>query len=170
MDDPTELRGLRAALHEALTAEALTAEALTAEASTGQAPTGQAPTGETPNDQAAPPGQAPPAADGLDEVPERVALVATELATNALRHGLPPTIVRLLSYRDHLVLDVVDHDRNSVPELPDASPGDCGGQGLRLARAFSQDIGWYALDGAKHIWASFPRPAHTASRAPGQGG
>jgi serine/threonine-protein kinase RsbW len=50
-----------------------------------------------------------PAGAELDEVPEKVVLVATELATNALRHGLPPTIVRLGRHDEVFVLDVADH-------------------------------------------------------------
>jgi serine/threonine-protein kinase RsbW len=98
-------------------------------------------------------------ADGesLDDIPERVVLVATELATNALRHGLPPTIIRLLTYDDHFVLDVADHDLASVPELADTRPLGASGRGLQLAGALSLDVGWYATDGTKHIWASFPR-------------
>ncbi|WP_320068107.1 ATP-binding protein [Micromonospora sp. RTGN7] len=116
-----ELRGLRAALHEALTGLAL--------------------------------------AEGeeLDGIPERVVLVATELATNALMHGLPPTTVRLLRDDDVFILDVTDHDLDTVPELADARPLDAGGRGLQLARAFSLNVGWYATNGTKHIWASFPR-------------
>ncbi|WP_328822439.1 ATP-binding protein [Micromonospora rubida] len=93
----------------------------------------------------------------LDGVPERVVLVATELATNALLHGLPPTTVRLLRDEDVFILDVTDHDLTSVPELADTLPLGTGGRGLQLARAFSLDVGWYATEGTKHIWASFPR-------------
>jgi serine/threonine-protein kinase RsbW len=93
----------------------------------------------------------------LDEVPEQVVLVATELATNALRHGLPPTVVRLLCGEDCFLLDVADHDLSRVPELGDIDPAGSGGRGLQLARALSLDVGWYATDDAKHIWASFGR-------------
>ncbi|MGC4804671.1 ATP-binding protein [Micromonospora sp. DT233] len=97
------------------------------------------------------------AGEELDGIPERIALVATELATNALMHGLPPTTVRLLRDDDVLILDVADHDLSTVPELADTRPLDVGGRGLQLARAFSLDVGWYATAGTKHIWASFPR-------------
>ncbi|WBB80679.1 ATP-binding protein [Micromonospora sp. WMMD882] len=97
------------------------------------------------------------AGERLDEVPELVVLVATELATNALRHGLPPTIVSLLANDDCFVLDVADHDLARAPELPDAQPFESGGRGLQLARALSLDVGWYATEDAKHIWASFDR-------------
>ncbi|MFI6160573.1 ATP-binding protein [Micromonospora sp. PTRAS2] len=93
----------------------------------------------------------------LDDIPERIVLVATELATNALLHGLPPTTVRLLRDDDLFILDVADHDLTTVPELADTRPLGAGGRGLQLARAFSLDVGWYATEGTKHIWASFPR-------------
>ncbi|MBY8871703.1 ATP-binding protein [Micromonospora sp. PLK6-60] len=94
----------------------------------------------------------------LDHIPEQVVLVATELATNALVHGLPPTTVRLLEAADCFVLDVADHDLSTTPEMADTRPLGSGGRGLQLARAFSLDVGWYATDTSKHIWATFPRP------------
>lgn len=93
----------------------------------------------------------------LDEIPELVVLVATELATNALRHGIPPTTVRLLTAVDFFILDVADHDVSTLPELEDARPLDDGGRGLQIAQALSLDVGWYATEDTKNIWASFPR-------------
>ncbi|MCX4474637.1 hypothetical protein C5N14_14525 [Micromonospora sp. MW-13] len=93
----------------------------------------------------------------LDGIPERVVLVATELATNALLHGLPPTTVRLLRGEEVFILDVADRDLSTVPELADIRPLGAGGRGLQLARAFSLAVGWYATEDTKHIWASFPR-------------
>ncbi|WP_446218107.1 ATP-binding protein [Micromonospora sp. IBHARD004] len=93
----------------------------------------------------------------LDEVPGLVVLVATELASNALRHGIPPTIVTLLAADDCFILDVADHDLASVPELAETHPLDSGGRGLLLAQSVSLAVGWYATDDTKNIWASFPR-------------
>ncbi|MET9300756.1 MULTISPECIES: ATP-binding protein [Micromonospora] len=95
--------------------------------------------------------------EDLDEVPHLVVLVATELASNALRHGRPPTIVTLLTTDDRFLLDVADHDVSSVPELTDISPTDSGGRGLFLAQSVSLDVGWYATGKTKNIWASFSR-------------
>ncbi|MGC4893705.1 ATP-binding protein [Micromonospora sp. DT31] len=95
--------------------------------------------------------------EDLDEVPHLVVLVATELASNALRHARPPTIVTLLAADDLFLLDVADHDVGTVPELTDISPTDSGGRGLFLAQSVSLDVGWYATGGTKNIWASFPR-------------
>ena len=94
--------------------------------------------------------------DTLDSVPEHMMLVATELATNAIRHGSPPTEVRLLHTEDQFVLDVADHDLSTVPELAGTRPIDAGGRGLQLARSFSLEVGWYATETTKHIWATFP--------------
>ncbi|MFG1953074.1 ATP-binding protein [Micromonospora sp. NPDC048830] len=107
-------------------------------------------------------GHALGAGEQLDDIPERVVLVATELATNALKHGLPPTTVRLLCADDVFILDVADHDLSTVPEFGDTDPLGAGGRGLQLAHAFSLDVGWYATPHAKHIWASFPREAEPA--------
>ncbi|MEH0823888.1 MULTISPECIES: ATP-binding protein [Micromonospora] len=95
--------------------------------------------------------------EDLDEVPHLVVLVATELASNALRHGRPPTIITLLTTDDRFLLDVADHDVSTVPELTDISPMDSGGRGLFLAQSVSLDVGWYATEKTKNIWASFSR-------------
>lgn len=103
-------------------------------------------------------GQLLPHGAELDEVPEKVALVATELATNALRHGLPPTIVRLGRTESCFILDVADHSPDVLPEYADDRPPGAGGMGLRLAKQFALEIGWYVEDDTKHVWAEFPLP------------
>ena len=102
-----------------------------------------------------------PEFDGrLEDVPEKMLLVATELATNALRHGRPPTSVRLYEVDDEgYILDVADHDPQILPEFADFRPPGGGGLGLRLAEEFSLDIGWFVNGPTKHIWARFPRVA-----------
>lgn len=97
--------------------------------------------------------------DELDEVPEKVALVASELATNALRHGLPPTVVRLLRSDEAFVLDVADHDTGVIPQPEDEDADSEGGRGLQIARRLALDVGWYAADTTKHVWAQFAAPA-----------
>ncbi len=93
----------------------------------------------------------------MNDLFDRVAVVATELATNALRHGLPPTVVRLLQQDDRLILDVADHDMDAPPEMDADRPLGAGGLGLRLTQTFAVDVGWYTTDVSKHVWASFPR-------------
>jgi serine/threonine-protein kinase RsbW len=103
-------------------------------------------------------GQPLPDGAELDEIPEKVVLVATELATNALRHGLPPTIVRLGKNELVFVLDVADHSPEAVPEYADDRPPGAGGLGLHLAKQYALDLGWYTQDNTKHVWAEFPVP------------
>jgi serine/threonine-protein kinase RsbW len=93
---------------------------------------------------------------GPGDVADRMTFVATELATNALRHGAPPTVVRLMRVRDRLIIDVADYDRDAEPHVAEGRPLGAGGLGLQLARTFASDIGWYATDVTKHVWASFP--------------
>ncbi|GLY96431.1 ATP-binding protein [Actinoplanes sp. NBRC 103695] len=97
----------------------------------------------------------------LDGIPERMVLVVTELATNAIKHGHPPTRIRLLRTGDQFVLDVADHDLTAFPELAETRPINAGGRGLHLAQAFALEVGWYATHDTKHIWAVFPIDAES---------
>ncbi|WP_206074385.1 ATP-binding protein [Antribacter gilvus] len=86
----------------------------------------------------------------------RVVLVASELATNALRHGSPPVRVRLLSDGRAATVDVVDHRPETPPVLAAGRRPGAGGFGLQLARRAARDIGWFrAGNGEKHVWARF---------------
>jgi hypothetical protein len=91
----------------------------------------------------------------LGRVPENMVLVASELATNALEHGLPPTVLTLATDDTSYLLDVCDSDLESVPMLAGERPVGAGGFGLLIARRVSQDVGWYTEDDAKHVWAMF---------------
>ena len=98
----------------------------------------------------------------LEATPERVVLVASELATNALRHGLPPTRVRLLSDGRELVVDVVDHSPDA-PVVAGRRPACAGGFGLVLAQRASTAVGWCRTGtGEKHVWARFDVPVFRA--------
>ncbi|BBH65856.1 hypothetical protein ACTI_25410 [Actinoplanes sp. OR16] len=83
-------------------------------------------------------------------------MVATELATNALRHGRPPAEVRLLRVASLLVVDACDHDPDAEPQFDTERPLGQGGLGLLLARTFALEVGWYRDGSSKHVWASFP--------------
>lgn len=94
----------------------------------------------------------------LDEVPEQVAIAATELATNAIRHGRPPTRVYLRRTEHTFVLDVADEDPGTAPEVDDRrAPGD-GGLGLQIVSELAEAVGWYADGTSKHVWAEFRIP------------
>ncbi|MEU4429031.1 ATP-binding protein [Actinoplanes sp. NPDC024001] len=88
---------------------------------------------------------------------DRMVVVATELATNALRYGLPPTEVRLLHADDRLIIDVADRDLETEPRFDLDRPPGAGGLGLALARTFAADVGWFKTGETKHVWAGFHR-------------
>jgi anti-sigma regulatory factor (Ser/Thr protein kinase) len=92
----------------------------------------------------------------LDRVPENMVLVASELATNALEHGRPPTSITLSADTTDYLLDVCDSDVNTAPVVAGARPTGAGGFGLVIARRLSQDVGWYTTHDTKHVWAIFP--------------
>ena len=64
-------------------------------------------------------------------------------------------MVRLLSDGDRLIIDVADQDLAAEPRVEDRPLG-AGGLGLQLTRSFAIDVGWYAAEDTKHVWASFP--------------
>lgn len=90
-----------------------------------------------------------------EDVPDRVVLVASELATNALVHGCAPATVRLCGDRHDFLLDVLDHDVATTPHMAvGRAPGE-GGFGLQIARHLSEEVGWYTTGSTKHVWATF---------------
>lgn len=100
------------------------------------------------------------AAWGLVELAENMELVVSELATNALRHG-----VRLdgtcrhgvhmsLVRRGQLVTSAFTDPGSSVPTLRYSGPLDTGGLGLHIVDSLSLRWGWSALaPHGKIVWA-----------------
>ena len=100
-----------------------------------------------------------PVITGDDDVLHRVVLVATELASNAIRHAVTPLSVRLGHGADCLVLVVADRDPLVGPRYAPDRPVGRGGLGLQLVREMATDAGWYIDGTSKHVWATFPLPA-----------
>ncbi|RAG87282.1 ATP-binding protein [Streptacidiphilus pinicola] len=81
----------------------------------------------------------------LDDVAEALALIVTELVTNAVRHSGSPDVTLLLCVADgDLTVQVSDTGRWRRPTAPPASepgarePGPlCGGRGLLLVEAYA---------------------------------
>lgn len=90
-----------------------------------------------------------------EELAERLQLVATELAGNALRHGRPPTVVVLHRSDGKLVIDVVDGDAETGPAVDERRAGGEGGLGLVLTERLAEDVGWFPTGSGKLVWASF---------------
>ncbi|MFD1364453.1 ATP-binding protein [Actinoplanes sichuanensis] len=95
-----------------------------------------------------------PAADPAD-LAERLVIVVTELAGNALVHGRAPVLVMLHRSNGDVVVDVVDGDRESVPVVDDRRASGEGGLGLVLTQRLAGRVGWYPTVAGKGVWASF---------------
>ncbi|HUR09115.1 MAG TPA: ATP-binding protein [Nonomuraea sp.] len=98
---------------------------------------------------------------GLGELIENMELVVSELATNALRHGLHlaegggqrPVHMSLVR-RGHLVTSAFTDPGSSVPVLRYPGPLDTGGLGLHIVESLSHRWGWSALaPHGKIVWA-----------------
>jgi anti-sigma regulatory factor (Ser/Thr protein kinase) len=111
---------------------------------------------------------------GLSELFDNVALVTSELVTNALRHGvgagrgpssaagcggIPPTVrLSLAHWTSRVVCSVRDpSDQGPMTKTPDFIAE--SGRGLHLVASCSDAWGWHPLAGAgKVVWALFPAP------------
>jgi anti-sigma regulatory factor (Ser/Thr protein kinase) len=98
------------------------------------------------------------AGPALEDVAERMTIVASELATNALLHAGSPSVVTMSRARRAFVLDVADDRPSAVPEITERRPAGAGGRGLRLTADLAGDCGWYRDEGTKHVWALFDVP------------
>jgi two-component sensor histidine kinase len=84
---------------------------------------------------------------------ERMVLVVDELASNALRHGIPPAGATLSRSGDQWMIAVSD-SAAGVPPLPaeGRDPGR-GGFGLYLVADLAQRHGWCTAGRRKVLWA-----------------
>ncbi|MGW8953989.1 ATP-binding protein [Streptomyces sp. NPDC055709] len=106
----------------------------------------------------------------LDERFDDVALVVSELVTNALRHALPadtprgqepPVRLHLMRWTGRLVCAVRDPSEESPVAGEAEDSAECG-RGLFLVDSFSDSWGWHPLAGpltGKVVWALFLLPA-----------
>jgi anti-sigma regulatory factor (Ser/Thr protein kinase) len=94
----------------------------------------------------------------IDDVVERLAIIATELTTNALTHAQAPAVVRLSRSRTAFLLDVADNRPSAPPTIGEARTAGARGRGLPITQDLSLDTGWYVADGSKHVWAQIDIP------------
>ncbi|KNB52095.1 ATP-binding protein [Streptomyces caatingaensis] len=107
---------------------------------------------------------------GIQRVFDDVALVVSELVTNAMRYAAPadppgggyepPIRLHLMRWTTRLVCAVRDPSEES-PVAGEAGAGDEHGRGLLLVENFSDAWGWHPLVGALHgkvVWALFRLP------------
>ena len=85
-----------------------------------------------------------------------LALVVTELVTNAVRHGNPPVEVELDTC-EHCVSVVVCDASTARPVQREAGDGDEGGRGLLLVDLLAAERGVRTSASGKAVWAELPR-------------
>ncbi len=94
----------------------------------------------------------------LAEAAQRLLLVLSELATNALKYGSQPVTVSLHAADGGWLLDVRDANWRTPPGHRARDDGRPGGYGLRILDTVTTAWGWYPgpHDGVKHVWAVVP--------------
>lgn len=88
---------------------------------------------------------------------ERAELTASELVTNALRHGEGSIELRLARVDEHVRLEVVDEGSGVVPEIREQAGDESGGWGLRIVDQLA--VRWGCYEGTTHVWAELPAAA-----------
>lgn len=104
-----------------------------------------------------------------DELTDAVALLATELVTNAVTHcrvSCARVAVTLALDAPELTLEVRDPDRDRLPEPHDSTPEEEGGRGLVLVAALADAWGCRPEPYAKCVWARFTVTAPEGARVP----
>jgi anti-sigma regulatory factor (Ser/Thr protein kinase) len=89
---------------------------------------------------------------GLERIVDDVALIASELVTNALRHGGGVRCVSLIRSHDHVRLEVSDSN-TSPPIARSAGDADTGGRGIAIVALLSERWGVEAQAEGKTVWA-----------------
>jgi two-component sensor histidine kinase len=96
-------------------------------------------------------------AHGLETLVDDVALVVSELASNAVRHAGTPFTVFLNGAEKSVVVGVEDGSPG-VPQQVTSGPFDLGGRGLDIVEQVSCAWGVRAQGRRKSVWARFEVP------------
>ncbi|MFI2508652.1 ATP-binding protein [Streptomyces sp. NPDC018972] len=92
---------------------------------------------------------------GYRDRQDDVRLCVSELATNALLHGVPPgrEFSLVLTGDGPLVRVEVRDSGGGGPRVRDVEADDCGGRGLHLVMALADDFGVTPHHPGKTVWA-----------------
>nr|WP_166755915.1 ATP-binding protein [Modestobacter marinus] len=102
--------------------------------------------------EALPAGRSPEDSDADEAAVERLLLIFEELASNGVRHGLPPVFTTVTGALTGWLIDVTDADPRDEPvPAVDRDPAH-GGLGLHLIARLCAAHGWAPEDGRKHVW------------------
>jgi anti-sigma regulatory factor (Ser/Thr protein kinase) len=83
-----------------------------------------------------------------------VALMVSELVTNAIVHGVGTISLRIDVKADAVRVEVADD--GNVALAPSPEPGAHGGWGLRIVEQLADD--WGVLEGSTKVWFQLGRP------------
>ncbi len=93
---------------------------------------------------------------GCPEIQDSLALVVSELVTNAVTHGRGPWRLRLVRRTGYLRVEVLDHGEHP-PTIRDADEDSEHGRGLFLIDALTTAWGVEPeTEGGKTVWAELP--------------
>lgn len=84
-----------------------------------------------------------------------IELVASELTTNAVAHGLPPVVLALESVGARVRLTVSSASRVDEPHPRHAADDESHGRGLAMIDLLALDWGWVREGDRLCVWADF---------------
>lgn len=94
---------------------------------------------------------------GLNGLSDDLALVVSEMVTNAVRHAAPPVSVEIEAGDEHVVVAVCDGSpQRPVPREADEDAE--GGRGMMLVDLLTADHGVRPQPPGKTVWARIPHP------------
>ena len=94
----------------------------------------------------------------VEDVVERAILVIDELASNALRHGSPPSSLRIGDEDGRWIVVVTDSAPHRLPTPARERPAGQGGYGLYVIADLTADHGVHCLADRKMVWACLDKP------------
>ncbi|MGW4198619.1 ATP-binding protein [Streptomyces sp. NPDC005004] len=108
---------------------------------------------------------------GYDDRSDDIRLCVSELATNAVLHGVPPgrEFALALTGDDTFIRVAVRDSGDGVPEVREGGAEECGGRGLRLVQELSDDFGVTTHNPGKTVWTVFKAVPTTRGAQPEPG-
>jgi two-component sensor histidine kinase len=96
------------------------------------------------------------------DVSDALMVIASELATNCIRHGATAFEIRIDQLPDRILIETED-DGDGEPVMRTPAPTDTSGRGLQIVKALADN--WGVVKGAasrgKTVWAVLAIPAST---------